>query len=92
MVESASRRLRWCSETGEGIEQRVASSPSPSPQQKYGNVYYFVASNWVLHFSLVAYFIIDLAKFYLPIIAPFLGCSCFNWKMTHYQVLFVYPT
>jgi hypothetical protein len=21
--------LRWCSETGEGIEQRVASSPSP---------------------------------------------------------------
>jgi hypothetical protein len=30
---------------------------------------------WVLHFSLVAYLIIDLAKFYSPIIAPFLGCS-----------------
>jgi hypothetical protein len=28
-VESASRRLCWCSETGEGIERRVASSPSP---------------------------------------------------------------
>jgi hypothetical protein len=28
-----------------------------------------------LHFSLVAYLIIDLAKFYLPIIAPLLGCS-----------------
>jgi hypothetical protein len=28
-VESARRRLRWCSETGEGIERRVASLPSP---------------------------------------------------------------
>jgi hypothetical protein len=28
-VESASRRLCWCSETGEGIERRVTSSPSP---------------------------------------------------------------
>jgi hypothetical protein len=28
-VESASRRLRWCSETGEGIERRLASSRSP---------------------------------------------------------------
>jgi hypothetical protein len=27
-----------------------------------------------LHFSLVAYVIIDLAKFYLPNIALFLGC------------------
>jgi hypothetical protein len=42
---------------------------------KYDNGYYFAASNWVLHFSLVAYLIIDLAKFYLPIIALFLGCS-----------------
>jgi hypothetical protein len=59
---------------------------------KYGNVYYFAASNWILHFSLVAYLIIDLEKNYLPIIAPILGCSWFNWNMTHYQVLFVYPT
>jgi hypothetical protein len=28
-VVSASCRLRWCSETGEGIERRVASSPLP---------------------------------------------------------------
>jgi hypothetical protein len=28
-VQSVSRRLRWCSETGEGIERRVASTPSP---------------------------------------------------------------
>jgi hypothetical protein len=42
---------------------------------KYGNGYYFAASNWVLYFSLVAYLIIDLEKFYLPIIAPFLGGS-----------------
>jgi hypothetical protein len=42
---------------------------------KYGNVYYFAASNWILHFSLVAYLIIDLEKNYLPIIAPILGCS-----------------
>jgi hypothetical protein len=27
-----------------------------------------------LHSPLVAYLIIDLAKFYLPIIASFLGC------------------
>jgi hypothetical protein len=45
-----------------------------------------------LHFSLVAYFIIDLAKFYLPNIALFLGYLGFIWNMTHYQVLFVYPT
>jgi hypothetical protein len=45
-----------------------------------------------LHFSLVAYLIIDLEKFYLPIIALFLGYSWFIWNMAHYQVLFVYPT
>jgi hypothetical protein len=33
--------------------------------------YYFVAFNCVLHFSLVAYFIIDLVKFYLPTVAQF---------------------
>jgi hypothetical protein len=31
-----------------------------------GNGYYFAAFNWVLYFSLVAYLIIDLVKFYLP--------------------------
>jgi hypothetical protein len=36
---------------------------------KYWQWHYFAASNWVLHFSLVAYLIIDLAKIYLPIIA-----------------------
>jgi hypothetical protein len=45
-----------------------------------------------LHFSLVAYLIIDLAKFYLPIIALFLVYFWFNWNMPQYQILFVYPT
>jgi hypothetical protein len=45
-----------------------------------------------LHFPLVAYLIIDVAKFYLPIIASFLGCLWFNWNMPQYQILFVYPT
>jgi hypothetical protein len=45
-----------------------------------------------LHFSLVTYLIIDLAKFYLRIIALFLGYSWFIWNRTQYQVLFVYPT
>jgi hypothetical protein len=40
---------------------------------KYGNGYYFATFNWVLYFSRVAYLNIDLAKFYLPIIAPFFG-------------------
>jgi hypothetical protein len=31
----------------------------------------WVVFNWVLHFSLVAYFIIDLVKFYLPTVAHF---------------------
>jgi hypothetical protein len=39
------------------------------------NGYYFATFNWVLYFSLVAYLIIDLVKFYLPIIVLFLGCS-----------------
>src|SRR5687767_335919 len=30
--------LRWCSEAGEGIEQRVASSPSP--QQLFSGISY----------------------------------------------------
>jgi hypothetical protein len=34
-----------------------------------GNGYYFAAFNWVLLFSLVAYFIIDPVKINLPIIA-----------------------
>jgi hypothetical protein len=37
-VESTSRRLRWCSETGEGIERRVASSPSPQHLPSKGPV------------------------------------------------------
>jgi hypothetical protein len=56
------------------------------------NGYYFAAFNWVLHFFLVAYLILGLVKFYLPIIALFLGCSWFIWNRTQYQVLFVYPT
>jgi hypothetical protein len=31
----------------------------------------FAASNWVLHFSLVAYLIIDLAKFICPLLHHF---------------------
>jgi hypothetical protein len=31
-----------------------------------------VAFNWVLHFSLVAYFFINLVKIYLPTVAHFL--------------------
>jgi hypothetical protein len=34
----------------------------------------FVAFNWVLHFSLVVYFIVDLVKNYLLIVAHFLAC------------------
>jgi hypothetical protein len=41
---------------------------------KYYNRYYFAAFKWVLQFSLVAYFITYLVKFYLPIIALFLVC------------------
>jgi hypothetical protein len=37
-VKSASRRLRWCSEVGEGIERRVASSPSPQHLPSEGPV------------------------------------------------------
>jgi hypothetical protein len=33
-----SRRLRWCSETGEGIVQRVASMPSPQHLPSEGPV------------------------------------------------------
>jgi hypothetical protein len=45
-----------------------------------------------LHFSLVAYLIIDLAKFCLPKIALFQGCSLLIWNRTQYQVLFVFLT
>jgi hypothetical protein len=41
---------------------------------KYWQWVLFVAFNWVLHFSLVAYFIINLVTIYLPIIALFLAC------------------
>jgi hypothetical protein len=37
-VQSANRRLRWCSETGEGIERRVASTPSPQHLPSEGPV------------------------------------------------------
>jgi hypothetical protein len=36
-----------------------------------GNGYYFVAFNWVLHFSLVTYFIINLVKFFCPLLHSF---------------------
>jgi hypothetical protein len=45
-----------------------------------------------LHFSLVAYLIIDLAKFWLPIIALLWVTSCFIWKMPYYHVKFIFPT
>jgi hypothetical protein len=38
---------------------------------KYWQWVLFVAFNWVLHFSLVAYFIINLVKIYLPTNAQF---------------------
>jgi hypothetical protein len=37
-VKSASRRLRWCSDSSEGIERRVASSPSPQHLPSEGPV------------------------------------------------------
>jgi hypothetical protein len=37
-VQSVSRRLRWCGETGEGIERRVASTPSPQHLPSEGPV------------------------------------------------------
>jgi hypothetical protein len=40
---------------------------------KYWQYVLFCLFQMGLHFSLVAYFIIDLAKFYLPNIALFLG-------------------
>jgi hypothetical protein len=41
---------------------------------KYWQWVLLVTFNEVLHFSLVAYFIINLVKTYLPIIAHFLAC------------------
>jgi hypothetical protein len=41
---------------------------------KYGQWVLLVAFNWVLHFSLVAYFNINLVKIYLPTVAHFLAC------------------
>ena len=46
-----------------------------------GNGYYFVAFNWVLHFSQMVYSINNLVKIYLPTIAHFLACLWFNWNM-----------
>jgi hypothetical protein len=37
-VKSDSRRLRWCSDSSEGIERRVASSPSPQHLPSEGPV------------------------------------------------------
>jgi hypothetical protein len=37
-VQSVSRHLRWCSETGEGIERKVASTPSPQHLPSKGPV------------------------------------------------------
>jgi hypothetical protein len=41
---------------------------------KYWQWVLFAAFNWVLHFSLVVYFITYLVKIYLPIIAHLLAC------------------
>jgi hypothetical protein len=41
---------------------------------KYWQWVLFVAFNWVLHFSLVVYFIINLVKIYLLIVAHFVAC------------------
>jgi hypothetical protein len=40
---------------------------------KYWQWVLFVAFNWVLHFSLVVYFITNLVKNYLLIVARFFG-------------------
>jgi hypothetical protein len=45
-----------------------------------------------LHFSLVAYLIIDLAKFWLPIIALLWVIHDLFGKMPHYHIIFIYPT
>jgi hypothetical protein len=42
---------------------------------KYWQCVLLVAFNWVLHFYLAVYFITNLVKIYLPIIAHFLVCS-----------------
>jgi hypothetical protein len=41
---------------------------------KYWQWVLLVAFNWVLYFSLVAYFIINLVKIYLLTVAYFLAC------------------
>jgi hypothetical protein len=41
---------------------------------KYWQWVLFVAFNWVLHFSLVVYFITNLVKVYLLTVAHFLAC------------------
>jgi hypothetical protein len=38
---------------------------------KYSHGYFFAPFNWILHFSLVAYFLIDLVKIYLPLLQYF---------------------
>jgi hypothetical protein len=45
-----------------------------------------------LYFSLVAYLIIDLAKFLFAHYYIIVGYSWFNWTMAHYHILFIYPT
>jgi hypothetical protein len=41
---------------------------------KYSQWVLFVAFNWVLHFSLVVYFITNLVNIYFLIAAHFLAC------------------
>jgi hypothetical protein len=45
-----------------------------------------------LYFSLVAYLIIDLAKFLFAHYCIIMGYSWFIWNMTHYHIIFIYPT
>jgi hypothetical protein len=41
---------------------------------KYWQWVLLAAFNWVLHFSLVAYFFINLVKIYLSTVAHFFAC------------------
>jgi hypothetical protein len=42
--------LRWCSEIGEGIERRVASSPSPQHSAKEYDDLMYLISFFLLYF------------------------------------------
>jgi hypothetical protein len=52
----------------------------------------FCSFELVLHFSLVVYFINNLVKIYLPIVAHFFGFFMIKLDLGKNQVLIVQPT